>query len=49
MLTTIYETVTASPWAVAGTIALVGIAFAVFAALGVILYEDLRPKGHHRS
>jgi uncharacterized protein YpuA (DUF1002 family) len=49
VLTIIYEVVTASPWAVAGTVALVGIAFAILTALGVILYEDLRPKGHHRS
>lgn len=49
MLTIIYEAVTASPWAVAGTVALVGIAFAILTALGVILYEKFRLKGNHRS
>ncbi|GAB2847630.1 hypothetical protein GCM10022221_53800 [Actinocorallia aurea] len=50
MLTALFDSLTATPWALAGTTALTTTALGVLAALGTIVYEDLQPKGrHHRT
>ncbi|GAB2847335.1 hypothetical protein GCM10022221_53390 [Actinocorallia aurea] len=49
MLRALYDTLTATPGALAGTVALTTMALGVFAALATVLYEDFQPKGrHHR-